>query len=366
MKKDREELGFYSFSVYRKELFAFSIISIIIFHFFDNVLEFTTDTGISLLPAKCFTSIISSIGVEIFVLLSGLGLYFSFRKNSVIKEFYTKRFVRILVPYGIFGGIAWIIITIIGGNNFWNYIYNLSLLSFWTNGNMMLWYIAFTLLVYLAFPLIFTIVNSEHSGRNTLIAVSISYLLLFACETLGTTGFLDVEIALWRIPVFIIGTYFGKLAYERQKFKPWHCVLFVIFFLQKLIYSLFVVIVDTDNISGPIFSIYDFMHKYLRFFSGLYGIGLMFLLVLIFRALNSNIISKISTPISKVTLELYMTHVTIRNISNRLGFPIGEFWYFLIYISISIIVTILLNIASDKITQRIYTKTKKTAKHYIQ
>lgn len=364
MKKNREEPGFYSFSVYRKELFAFSIISIIIFHFLDNLLEFTTDTGLSLLPAKCFTSIISSIGVEIFVLLSGLGLYFSFRKNSDIKEFYTKRFVRILVPYGIFGGIAWIVITIIGGNNFWNYLYNLSLLSFWTYGNMMLWYIAFTLLMYLAFPLIYTIINSEHSGRNTLIAVSVTYLILFACETLGKTGFLDIEIALWRIPVFIIGTYFGKLAYERQKFKTWHCVLFIIFFLQKFLYSLLVVFSDTENLSEPVFSIYDFMHKYLRFFSGLYGIGLMFLLVLIFRTLNSEIISKISTPISKVTLELYMTHVTIRNISNRLGLPIGEFWYFLIYISISIVVTILLNIVSDKIIKRIHSNPKNTAKHY--
>lgn len=358
MNKNREKLGFHSFSTYRNELFAFSIISIIIFHFFDNFLESTTQTGISILPAKCFKEIISSIGVEIFVLLSGLGLYFSFKKNSDIKEFYAKRFMRILVPYGLFASIAWIIITIIGGNNFWRYIYNFSLLSFWTDGNVMLWYIAFILVMYLAFPLIFIIVDSVHSKRNTLIAVAATYLILFTCETIGSSAFYNIEIALWRIPIFIIGTYFGKLAYEKQEFRVWHSILFIIFFLQKFIYSLVVVFSDVEKLGEPVFSIYDFMHKYLRLFSGFYGLGLMFLLVVIFRALNSNIITRISSPISKVTLELYMTHITLRNICKRLELPVGKLWCFLIYISASIIITILLNVVSNKVIHKINNKNK--------
>lgn len=359
MNRNREKLGFHSFSTYRNELFAFSIVSIIIFHFFENFFQSTTQTGIIILPAKCYKEIIGSIGVELFILLSGLGLYFSFKKNPDIKNFYAKRFVRILVPYGLFSSIAWLIITIIGGNNFWRYIYNLSLISFWTNGNRMLWYIAFILVMYLAFPLIFTIVDSVHSGRNTLITVAVTYLILFACETIDSSTFKHIEIALWRIPVFIIGTYLGKLSYEKQKFKAWHSILFIIFFLQKFIYSLVVVFIDVDKLSGSVYSIYDFMNKYNRFFSGFYGLGLMFLLVIIFWALSSNIIAKISSPISKVTLELYMTHVTLRNILKRLGAPVNKFWCFLTYVSVSIIITILLNIVSNKIIHKINNKYKK-------
>lgn len=364
MKKDREKLGFHCLSTYRNELFSISIISIIFFHFCENFIKNPSLTGIKLLPFKLYFNIVSSIGVEIFVLLSGLGLYFSFRKNSEINGFYFKRFLRILVPYGIFAGVAWFVIEIISKGNFWSYIYNFSLLSFWTNGNIMLWYIAFTLLMYLAFPLIFTIINSEHSGRNTVITLSVLYVVLFACENLNKSGFDNIEIALWRIPIFIIGTYFGKLAYEKQKFNVWHYTFFILCLLQKVFYVLMAMLFGGNNAAEPFAAIYDLMHKYSRFFSGLYSLGLVFFLVIIFRVLNSNIITKISLLISKVTLELYMTHVTLRNISNRLHLPIGEVWYFLIYLSASIIITVILNIVSNKIIHRITEKHQLSVKHY--
>lgn len=364
MKKDREKLGFYCLSTYRNELFTFSIISIIIFHFFENVIDTTSLTGLKILPFKAYMNIISSIGVEIFVLLSGLGLYFSFKKNSEIKSFYSKRFLRILVPYGIFAGIAWFVIAIISGGDFWSYIYNFSLLSFWTNGNVMLWYIAFTLLMYLAFPLIFTIINSEHSGRNTIITLVVLYVILFACENIGNSGYMNIEIALWRIPVFVIGTYFGKLAYEKQNFKVWHYVFFSFCLLQKVFYMLVGMFFGAENSPEPIATVYDFMHKYTRLFSSFFALGLVFFLVIIFRALNSGIVAKISLPISKVTLELYMTHVTLRNISNRLEWPTGEVWFFLVYISVSVIITILLNVVSNKIIKHFNSKPQNSAKYF--
>lgn len=364
MKKDREKLGFHCLSTYRNELFAVSIISIIIFHFFENFSRNTALTDITRISVKIYMNMISSIGVELFVLLSGLGLYFSFRKNSDIRGFYYKRFLRILVPYCIFAGIAWFAIAIITKGDFWSYIYNFSLLSFWTNGNLMLWYIAFTLMMYLAFPLIFTIINSEHSGRNTIITLIILYTVLFACNNIGAQGYKNMEIALWRIPVFVIGTYLGKLAYEKKKFKSWHYAFFAFCLLQKLFYFFVYVFLGAENSSEPISSIYSFMRKYSRLFSGLYSLGLLFLLVIIFRALNSCTINKIAVPISKVTLELYMTHVTLRNISNRFDMPIGEIWYFLIYISASIVITIFLNIISNKIIHKFNEKSQTPAKHY--
>lgn len=363
MKKDRETLGFHSISVYRNELFAFSIISIILFHFVDDFLDSTAATGIAIMPANMFADIISSIGVEIFVLLSGLGLYFSFRKNSDVQRFYKKRFIRILVPYGIFGCVAWLVLTVISKKDFWYYIYNFSLMSFWNSGNVMLWYIAFILVMYLAFPLIFAIINSEHSGRNTLITLAIMYLILFACENNSTSIYSDVEIALWRMPVFVVGTYFGKLAYEKRQFKISDYVFFIAVFAQKFLFLFLEIFSDGEGAANPFNVIYDFTHKYFRMFSGLYSLGLIFILVVIFRFFNSGIVSKISLPISKITLELYITHVTIRNISRALNLPIGKFWFFLIYLSLSIIVTILINVVSNIIIQRINNGSKQKLRH---
>lgn len=353
MGENREKFGFYSISKYRNELFAFSIISIIIFHYIDDFLDSTTKTGISILPADCYANIISSIGVEIFVLLSGLGLYFSFKNNSDIKGFYVKRFLRILVPYCLFGCVAWLIITLIKEKDFFYYIYNFSLMSFWNSGNVMLWYIAFILMMYLAFPLIFLVINSKHSGRNTLITLAVVYLILFSCEINSSSIYSDVEIALWRIPDFIIGTYLGKLAYEKQQFKTSHYVFFVVAFVHRFIFYIISFFVNREDASNTVNVLLDFFDKYSRFFSAFYALGLVFVLVAIFRFLNSKLISKISTPISKVTLELYMTHVTIRNISRTLNLPIDKIWYFLIYVMISVGITIILNIASNKIIYRI-------------
>lgn len=363
MRKNKETLGFRSISTYRNELFAFSIISIILFHFVDDFLDSTTATGIAILPANLFADIISSIGVEIFVLLSGFGLYFSFRKNSDVLGFYKKRFIRILIPYGIFGCVAWLVLTIIREKDFWYYIYNFSLMSFWNSGNVMLWYIAFILVMYLAFPLIFLIINSEHGGRNTLITLAIMYLILFSCANNSTTIYKDVEIALWRMPVFVIGTYFGKLAYEKRQFRTSHYIFFIAAFAQKFLFLFLDFLAEGEGSANAVNAIHDFTHKYFRFFSGLYSLGLIFILVVIFRFLNSDVISKISLPISKVTLELYITHVTIRNISNALHLPVGKLWFFLIYLSLSVIITILLNVVSNKIIRRISSKPKHKLRH---
>ena len=44
---------------------------------------------------------------EIFVFLSGMGLYYSFSKDSNVKKFYIKRYKRILIPYVIVAIAFW-------------------------------------------------------------------------------------------------------------------------------------------------------------------------------------------------------------------------------------------------------------------
>lgn len=62
-------------SKYKNELMGISIILIIIFHFFDiNV------NCANMLICKLWSGVISSIGVDIFLILSGIGIYYSFSK----------------------------------------------------------------------------------------------------------------------------------------------------------------------------------------------------------------------------------------------------------------------------------------------
>jgi len=45
-----------------------------------------------------FVKSIGNVGVDIFLFLSGIGLYFSYKKNN-LKQFYMNRFVRILPEF---------------------------------------------------------------------------------------------------------------------------------------------------------------------------------------------------------------------------------------------------------------------------
>ena len=83
-------------SKYRTLLMGIAIITILIFHFVEDCHSANHNyEGLIRLYKIC----IGSSGVDIFLLLSGFGLYYSFKKNDNIKEFYTKRFTKILIPY---------------------------------------------------------------------------------------------------------------------------------------------------------------------------------------------------------------------------------------------------------------------------
>ena len=78
-------------SKYREELFGISIISIIIFHFCeDYVLAFKAGAVDANLVIFGFYKIISSVGVEAFMLLSGFGLFFSMSRGGELKDFYKR------------------------------------------------------------------------------------------------------------------------------------------------------------------------------------------------------------------------------------------------------------------------------------
>ena len=91
-----KKLSFSIFSKYREILMGMAILSILIFHYTEDCSTFGINyNGF----VKLYKTYIGSSGVDIFLLLSGLGLYYSFSKDNTIKNFYFKRVKRVLIPY---------------------------------------------------------------------------------------------------------------------------------------------------------------------------------------------------------------------------------------------------------------------------
>lgn len=98
-------------------------------------------------------------GVDIFLFFSGLGLCFSLHKYSV-KEFYKRRFIRILPLYMFLGLVAGLLHY--KEYSLWDYFCNITSLSYWgAGGNEFEWYLSSLFVLYLLFPVLYELINKK-------------------------------------------------------------------------------------------------------------------------------------------------------------------------------------------------------------
>lgn len=95
-------------SKYRAPIYGFAIIWIAFFHGSVDTVDYSFGHD-SLLWFKTIMSN-GSVGVEVFLFLSGISLYFSFKNDSNLLSYLKKRTRRLFVPlfivYGAFFGIS--------------------------------------------------------------------------------------------------------------------------------------------------------------------------------------------------------------------------------------------------------------------
>ena len=92
--------------------------------------------------------------VDVFLILSGIGLYYSFSKDSNLASFYKKRFFRV-VPSAFI-----IVVTLcgfIGASSIPRYLSQISFVDLYLKSDIpeVAWYVSAILVFYLFFPLIY-------------------------------------------------------------------------------------------------------------------------------------------------------------------------------------------------------------------
>ena len=159
-------------------------------------------------------------GVDVFLYLSGLGLYFSLSKgclnsNFSLKTWYSHRFKKLIIPYLLSYAPLCIIRGIIKNESIFSIIGDISTISFWTHHSGP-WFVALIVPLYLLAPVLFSIFDKITSNRNkTLFLIIASFACLFFSaidfEEADYRGFLyNVQFAVSRIPAFIFGMYSGS------------------------------------------------------------------------------------------------------------------------------------------------------------
>lgn len=150
--------------------------------------------------------VIGDSGVEIFLLLSGLGVFFSLSrsKESTPWSFYKRRLIRILpafwlviIPLSLFSFIK-------GAITFPIFVTRILGLSAFNEAARGYWYITALLVCYIITPPLYQYLRKT-SDRMGILLIVLSFAICYVLSFV-----IGVEVLLRRIPVFILGMYIGK------------------------------------------------------------------------------------------------------------------------------------------------------------
>ena len=203
-------------SKYRGALMGISILLIILFHFTEDCQTYEYHyTG----WIYWFRTYIGSSSVDAFLFFSGLGLYYSMKKNPDVGAFYRRRFAKLLIPYLIVAVPSYIVLDIlVKHHGSWEVCKDVAFVSFFTEGDRWYWYIGLMLFCYLIYPYVFQIVDSAGDAidgeiRLLSMAGTITVLAL-VLELYEKNFFSNTNIALLRLPIFLAGCFYGRSRYE--------------------------------------------------------------------------------------------------------------------------------------------------------
>ena len=335
-----KKFNYYLISKYRKEIMGFSIIQILLHHIFEDIISLGNPELLYFKTANILFNFFSSFGVDIFLFLSAIGLFFSIKRDNSLINFYKKRIFRVFVPYLFLASIFWIYYDIIIHKLSFKYvIYDLFWISLLKDGVITFWYIYAILLLYLTFPIINYFINSDKkkSLKRMILLISITYifnmLILFANHKL----YGNLILFLSRIPIFILGIYIAPKVYGKDELTKKEIFELSIFSGIAFIIKIILIIKPMVKLGGTIN----------LFATSISSLLIIYLLCMIFENFYINRTKKLLTFTGKITLYIYIISISLRKIMRYYwGFNII---YEIIMISISITLAYIFDKIYDKI-----------------
>ena len=333
-----------SLSKYRGELFGIATVLVVIFHYVSDLLNQCEDAlpSVIRIGLKGYSNVFR--GVEIFLILMAMGLFFSMRKNSDIGQFYKRRLSRIFIPYLIVGGIFYIILDLMMRNEtIWDVLSDFFFITFvTTKGGDKIWYVGFTVFLYLLFPLLF---NYSYDPRKdsikpnrVLMVIAVYVVLTVALCFAAPTFIVNTEIATGRILLSLVAYLMVPEIQRSEKIRIAHLILCAVLTL------LFVGL----RLLGERFGLAAFCDIVKRWYRS--GIG--FFVSLAFCWLIPKLPERINAClrwIGTYSLEIYLLHVTLRALAKELSIPT----YNPLVYAIIIAVSVPLSVALSKLNGRI-------------
>lgn len=222
MKSEELRLHWADLSRYRGELMGFAMIVILLFHVGGQ----RHDT-LAFCLSRC-----GNVGVDIFLFLSGIGMWFAWSKGPSLIEFYWRRYIRVYPAWFIIACLYFIPFFVSGRMPLWDTIANILFYhDFWTVYNELhFWYIPAIMTLYTIAPAYMALVSRSRSWCWLPVFAMLFCVLMRYDQTLYA-NLRHIEIFISRIPIFLIGINVGFWVKEQRTAESESWILVCITFL---------------------------------------------------------------------------------------------------------------------------------------
>ena len=274
MNNTKSEITFGIFSVYRDALMGGAILCIMLYHSLvgcDGLLRLR---------------ITGKIGVEFFLFLSGIGLYYSLKKKNNLQSFYNRRLIRILPEYLLLATPLYLAHMYSHNDSLLDFVANLTTFNFFFGDGLYFWYIHIILICYLIAPFYYRIVE-----RTSIIYIVPIVVLLLSY--IISYYYREYQMILPRYASFLLGMGVGKMAFQEKEIWGEKMMIVISPFIICLLYL--------STFKGEILGVWMEPAYYFWII-----IPLLLYMALIME--KSKQLCRIFTFLGSISLELYLLH----------------------------------------------------------
>lgn len=297
MSEFKKHLQLENLNRYRTEIYGFCALWIMLFH--GKIMDYAHIKEISPLISQILG--FGNVGVDIFLLLSGIGCFFSFKRDGNVDSFYKKRMLRVLPSYLIFATPCFFVLDIVLKDyGLKRFISDLSLYSFWHDGVSVFWYVAFIVLVYLLFPIIYRSIFGKGSCNYLAFFLWMASTIAINayCRIYQSELYSNIEIGICRFPVFLVGTLFGCFLDGKRNFS-------VSFYILCFMFTLASRYICTTGFLPGLGSRYTYLFL---------GIAIAVTLSVLFSLIRAKWLHAFFKFFGRMSLELYIVHIGLRKL----------------------------------------------------
>ncbi|WP_368670595.1 acyltransferase family protein [Prevotella sp. E2-28] len=281
-------------------------------------------------------------GCDLFLFLSGLGMYHSLNTNKMggrnTFSWFKKRLFRLLVPYLLICAPIFVVFALRDHWTLSQYFLRLSTISFYTEG-WGLWFLALIIVLYVITPLFYKLFTGRSKREWLFFLICVAWLP--STLSLSQGFFFNVLFCLCRIPCFLLGLYFADDILTNKQIK--------LRYASAAILCLFIASLLLNN-TGVVTISYIWIERLLV---------LITFVLIINRMKHNTIVLNILKFMGSISLESYCTNVFVLPFFTFISWKIGTIsinpgnWtYYILGTSFCILISLLINKISGQIIKR--------------